>query len=356
MSEDESDKRDFKPGGPTLFPELDNCFRPLVVILKRSAIVHLIKTAGQIVAFAIVLYTGYQISLDLDDRKQERVDRQDERELRAWTRLRDPVGNDTGKGAALSVLLAANIDTRAADLSCAAVGRTEGPKCTSQPVFSNVKFGGEDLLPEAGGIYRDSTDFPIAMFSDSILTQSDVSGYRIDVKGFDRARFESVIATAITVVGETGTVEFARADLAFSFFDTKGTNVRISGSNISGAILPPNVVFEGTQTPIFGVLYRSRNWAWADAPPLTLKANEPRPLDNGQLARIDLCDPSFRLGSTTIDFNSNGVQFDPFAIGRQPNRNEVARSEPDFKKVAGRCEKLTLTEARNRFPKWYPPR
>lgn len=72
-----------------------------------------------VVAFAV---TVFQIWVDLDDRRDERQMRQEERIARAWSILTTPASGNSGKAAALQTLYRAGISLRGIDLSCETMG------------------------------------------------------------------------------------------------------------------------------------------------------------------------------------------------------------------------------------------
>lgn len=88
----------------------------------HSEAAKLLAALAGVIGFGVVIYTAYQIKLELDDRVVQLDIRKDEAISRAWERLLRPAVGNTGKGDALTRLMKERVNIDEIDLSCQAIG------------------------------------------------------------------------------------------------------------------------------------------------------------------------------------------------------------------------------------------
>ncbi|MBB4215197.1 hypothetical protein FHT79_002366 [Rhizobium sp. BK212] len=115
--------------------------RPLRIALIESDAARVIAGFAAAIGFVVIVATAWQIWIDLNDRREERVDR-------AWNRLLRPVGGNTGKDAALNYLFAQGEALQELDISCKVIGawNSAGSYCEGTPLFARVELRGRGHL------------------------------------------------------------------------------------------------------------------------------------------------------------------------------------------------------------------
>jgi hypothetical protein len=226
--------------------------RPVRRALIDSDAAKLVAALSAVVAFVVVLFTAYQIKLDIDDRETERAIRREEAIERAWDRLLRQTPGNTSKGEALSYLVAEGRAPSGIDLSCRALGQWDG-HCTKRVTFSSIRM---KTPPGAEQVTLVETDMSDAELFQVTLENVHWSG------DFSRARFSEVVAVDSTIIGKFDGATFDYADFTGSILDVENREAlpHLGHVNLSGAMLPWAVETE----------LRSDAMFWADAPPVRL--------------------------------------------------------------------------------------
>ncbi|MCM2396207.1 hypothetical protein NBH19_08960 [Rhizobium sp. S95] len=351
---------------------LDRCLRPARDMLERSALAHLVVIAAG-------AFTVYQLWVDLDDRRAERVSRREERVERAWNRLITPAGGNTGKGAALNLLLEERQDLVAVDFSCRTIGvwnETE-KKCLNPPIFTDIKVPadfllGQDFEPSTEppqipfGMFYRLFQYPHAVgtptqapdsFDGVVFKRSDFSRTRLGLDRFANVSFEETDLSGAQISQDVQSVRINNSDLSYATVMSEAGELSITRTNITGLIMRDRM-FEWTlfnqQNPF------DYNWAWADMPPMRYRETATEvfiePLPWQQLDNVQLCDPAYRAapdeGATTVTTTTMGYPNLSTAKGKVAQRTPEEFQIPDI--GAASCAAITLAEARDRFPERYP--
>jgi hypothetical protein len=300
--------------------------KAVVSALIRNDAATIIGAMGAIFGFLAIVYTVYQINVDLADRTDERIERQRN------TLLRTSAGND-GKGEAITSLFERGVSIDGLDLSCRAIG---GWSITTNACERPVLFGG------------------IRLESDTMRGVAFTS-MRDAVLLFPRFRnidFVNVDLSDVTVTGGyfaftnlSGNLD--RLSLRDCFFWASAIfspGARLSRCDVSGAELP----WLDIQKP--------EDWeelfAWADLPPRRYlepsawnadAESEWGPLPPRFLSRMILCAPP------RDEFGN------PIAPAK---RDAIRLDRPDFRLVPGvnygaPCEPIEYEIAARQFPQSY---
>lgn len=209
------------------------------------------------IAFAGVVFTVYQILIDLRDRADERVIRRDEAIARAWDRLLAPGVGNTGKGEALSMLVRERVGLDGVDLSCEALGNWDHQTATCRKpiIFAGVQLVGSpyELAFTGGSIAK--VDMRHAELSSPVLTDFSLHGDFRNARASGMAIYGTVIAGAFDGATLTqGHVIASNLEL-----DEGATPPTLEAVNVSGT----RIGWIETLKPA----ELNRLFAWADMPP-----------------------------------------------------------------------------------------
>lgn len=240
----------------------------------------IVTVISGLVGLPVVLFTAYQIYIDLADRSAER----ESRALETLTRL-DNVG--AGKAAALGYLVGAGANLDNLDISCA---RLDGSwddatlNCRREPDFRAARIVVE---PTPFGKFLSLLGAEKAQ--DTLLTNWNISGAnfqysvfqgvalrRFDMRGaiLRQANFQST-----WIEGDFTQADFRGADIARAKLSGSVAKAMFYGANISGTQFSPDAVVN-----LNGAI------AWADQPPTKTEVDfTPEELDAAML-----CDPAGR--------------------------------------------------------------
>ncbi|MBL0375259.1 hypothetical protein JJB09_24905 [Rhizobium sp. KVB221] len=336
-----------KPQPPKrrLFGRIDAALEPVRESIDNSAVLHFIAIMFAVLTGVVTIGTMWQITTDISDRQTEREEAREERLSRAWAHLMTPVGGQSGKGAAMNVILLSGGRIDQVELSCRKIGDWDQRtgKCANPPVLDGVAFG----ISSRGNIFDWGTkNFPL--FSDITFTNSDFSGVSLYPRDFANVRFEASNLEGATIHEDAKVSLFAvslkrakiyyEADVAFAenisnaifFFEDGG--LMLKGQSISAP---------AAFAPEF-----SNAWFWADEPPVLTRSvgwNDKGPTDTSFLDRIAsnirICDPKFRVSKRNADAKGQAV---------------AGETYPQISTGDLSCPELSLDEARKQFPAKYP--
>lgn len=320
--------------------------------MENSSVLHLIAILFAILTGVVTVGTMWQITSDIADRQAERQDAREERLARAWSHLMTRIGGQSGKGAALNIILRSGEKVDRIELSCKTVGDWDdkADKCINKPEFDGLSFG----LASQGKNYRGRN---IPRFADVLITNSDFSGMGLFAKDFENVRFEQSNLERTTIYSSSkidlflsslkGAKIYYKVDVAFAgnisdvvfYFDDE--HIKPKGSKPI-----PAPEFQ----PEFGSV-----WFWADEPPVLRRhkdkkgeaAEDTSFLSAAWIDGYTICDPKFRVRTktTTSWFGSEAA-----------SNNETMNGEDNSGYLTDNwgCETLTLEEARKQFPAQYP--
>jgi len=279
-----------------------------------------------------VVLTAYQIRQDLADAREERAIRLDNAIDRRWDRLLRPASGNIGKGEALSFLFQQGVSFNGVDLSCQAIGTysfSDGI-CRRSPIFTDLNLVEDEPMGATPRYIRNvslrDAEIHNAQFRNVMVWGLDVGGASISGATFSNAVIQGRFAGAsmVDVVAVSSIVEAPNGEKPASFTGN------ISGSSIS---------FLREFASTTGI------WAWADHPPVhrnkqtfslfNLTGEEEAEPDE-VLANIELCDPP-------IDEAGK-----PLPLSQRNNSQRHVISE--FIHMFRVCKRLTLAEAKERFP------
>jgi hypothetical protein len=218
-----------------------------------------VTALAALVGFAVVLFTALQIKLDLDDREAERGIRRDEAIDRAWTRLLERAGGNTGKGGALSTLHREGIFLNAIDLSCRAVGDFDFATntCRRTAIFGDIVIDGDF---DDGKMTAATLDF-----AEGYLERPIIENAFLMHIGMDRAMIfmPNIHGSVISVTGGHSTWNSGSIrDSSLSALP--GATIGLQDMDVSGSEL------EGFAT---GAIQSADGslFYWADWPPLEVR-------------------------------------------------------------------------------------
>lgn len=92
------------------------------------------------IGFFVIVLTAYQISIDLDERAEERIAREEQRIARAWENLLRRAAGNTGKAQALNSISSKNASLTGIDLSCSSRGELENSNCLRPPIYEGISL------------------------------------------------------------------------------------------------------------------------------------------------------------------------------------------------------------------------
>lgn len=274
----------------------------------------LLAAISAVIAFIVVLFTAYQIVVDLDDRAEERLVRKDEGVSRSWDRLLGPAVGNTGKGDALTYLFKSEAVLDGIDLSCESLGNWDGDTktCSKRVIFAGISL-------DAASRPKTMAFVPHGSISEVIDTKGqayDVDLRHADIRDmtlrdfvFDRlnasqSKIRGLVLENSTISGDFTNTSITECTLRSSRIYSRGTTPpELSMCEISETIIP------------FLAQILDRNGyvtAWADKPPLTLggiendiyivAARYPAiPHDFTTLRRVRLCRPPIDSQGKILD-------------------------------------------------------
>ncbi|RWO35905.1 MAG: DUF2065 family protein [Mesorhizobium sp.] len=295
--------------------------RLLRKVLIDSDSARLVGLLAAIFGFVVVVSTAYQIIVDLEDRREEREVRRAEAIERAWQRLLVRAPGNTGKGAALTVLVNEHQGLQNLDLSCRAIGdwNSEFNKCESRAILAGVE------VPEAEG----QTDLFGLNLNDAVVIQSAIyDALFIDVR-MNGTRIANSVLVQVGFRGEITSPNIEATALLDTWFSelAPGSPGRISRSNISGTVIPWLAQLDAADL--------ATNYFWADWPPLhaypSISAPAPSTFFNDDiLSRLLICRPPKRADGSVV-----------------PHLDRTPRL-PSFD-----CDRMTIADARDAYPRAY---
>lgn len=304
--------------------------RWLVSMFVTSDAAKLLGATAATVAFGVVLYTAYQIHVDLQDRGDERDERNADREARDLDRLLRPSGGDIGKGAALTAMFRREHVHLPKDLSCKTVGIWDSYRstCISSPEFSGIDFHLSDRSYRIiTGLNFNNSDISYSNFTSTALRLFDFSHSTIletEFSGYTGANFDQ------------STLEYVsfKSDLSHSSFrDTVWGEADVSGSVFP---IDTSKLFEKQE---------GRIYSWADDPPFHMggfrSSDYNEPLADQLLSKLTFC-------NAPLDPNGK--------IIAKPKRESILKLLHQTLQVgetAWTCEAISLAKAREKYPEAY---
>lgn len=332
-----------------VFKLLDYWLRRPVEAIQNSA-------AIKIVAAIVAAFTIYQLLVDLDDRKGERLERDEARVERAWARIFAPFGGDTGKGESLSLLAQRGRIISGTDLSCETTGTWDRDKrdCVASPIYTGLDlavFRVAPNQPEDEGI---TPGFPKLRGDTLLRARADDFSYIGD--NFDGAVFENSSIRRSQFI-------FLSAPPILFHNDVRGSILLFSSTpqlkrnNLTDTILSFSQNFKANEIDI---QIDQSNWAWADRPPkVQFKIVEgdktgPNSLFETVPFGVTLCDPIDRLYHPAAGEGAQKLELWPdLDYTRRP-----ALTTSDIQAVANGsanppCKSMDRAEAARRWPDKY---
>lgn len=258
------------------FQRFDKRAKNLARAIVGSGTVEWLIIVSGIATFGVAVFTAVQINTDLSDRQEERAERREARVNMAYETLLRRVAGDTGKGAALNLLLASGIDIGGLDMSCEAVGKWEDNNCVDAPVFSNIRVPDQPDMKRLGQTFPRFTGASIVEFDLHGILMSGISFAGATIRGSD---LRSSALSMKDVVVE-------RSDLSHASFSPWPGSI-YTLSNISGASVEIDDLVTGGDPD--RIMWKWNDlWYWSDAPP-TVKS-----MSDGEIADIRIEDTPLR--------------------------------------------------------------
>ena len=333
-----------------IFASLDESLRRPVELIQNSA-------AIKIVAALVAGFTIYQLLVDLDDRRGERLERDEARVERAWARIFAPYGGDTGKAEALSFLAQRGRIISGTDLGCETTGAWDRDKsdCVVSPIYTGldlavfrIALGSQQ--PEDKGI---TPGFPNLQGSTLLRAQADNFLYFGD--NFDGAIFENSSLRRSQFVFSSGPPILLHNDIRGSTLLFSRTP-QLERNNLTDATLSFDQIFTANEIDIH---IDQSNWAWADRPPkvqfqiIDPNKTDPQILSEAVPFGVTLCDPIDRLYDLSASYAQKVELWPDLDYKKRP-----AVTQSDIKAIANGsvippCKSMDRVEAARRWPEKY---
>ena len=305
----------------------------LVRHLVQSDGAKLVGLVAGATGFIVLLFTAYQISVDLEDRIELRSElREDAIERYRSVLLRRAPGN-TGKGEAITNIHDRGGSLEGWDASCKAVGLWDNDrqKCQQPATFTGLTIAGNRRLFSM-----------LPALDDAILYDPQI--VEADVKFVSLKR---ALATGAGIINST---------MSGDFSDARFTGCVIMNSQIINSGEPPTLMFceiSGSLLPWFGGLHWSKRlgvFFRADNPPtqlLQLPDGEEvlAPLYEFDLQRLTICEP-ISTDESDADWVAK-LYADFFSRIRFKLKDVLITDFPEF------CTETTYESAKLRFPDVY---
>lgn len=282
------------------FQRFDRQCRELAKSGLRSGVAEIFAILAAFFTLGIAVFTAYQINVDLNDRIEERAERNEGRIVRAYETLVRKIGGDTGKGSALSLLIRSEVPLGDLDLSCREIGKWSDGACKSRVHFVRlVAIPRDDNGKRIGrGLYW--REFP--NLTDSRITRSDFRGFQIRGTKFQNVRFESTDFRSAQI-HSLENLQIFTSDLSGATIFSNPSQSLVE-SNVSGAtfVFRMDVENEKFVSPYQFAMPNNawkRLWYWTDRAPVFIAADD----YNGVGVRLPLgmfssqfiaCDPRYR--------------------------------------------------------------
>ena len=305
----------------------------LVRHLVQSDGAKLVGLVAGATGFIVLLFTAYQISVDLEDRIELRSElREDAIERYRSVLLRRAPGN-TGKGEAITNIHDRGGSLEGWDASCEAVGLWDNDtqKCQQPATFSGIVIAGNrrvfSMLP---------------ILDDAVLYDPQILEADLKFVSLKRAVATGARIVNSTVSGDLSDASFTGCVIINSRIINSGEIPTLMFCEISGSLLP---WFGGLHwSKRLGVFFR------ADNPPtqqLQLPDGQKvvAPLDEGDLQRLTICEP-VSSGENEADKISE-LYYDFFSRIRFKLKDALITDFPEF------CTETTYESAKTRFPEIY---
>ncbi|MBP1850528.1 hypothetical protein [Rhizobium halophytocola] len=343
--------------------KIDRKIRPFLHKFERSAIGHLTGYSAAIISFGAIIVGYWQFTDYFIHRQQQEEAQQEERYDRAWDRLLVRQGGDVRKGVALNNLLEAGISIKELDLGCQQTGEWDdkAKRCVRPAIFSNLKLsqflvdkdwydytykwpifssipGGKDLVNlfyfRGNIILKSNLTSLVLDYTPPEISEVETEG---KIKLAENKTFIEESEVRNTYIGNGyKNIEFSNNDASY-FIAPVDFLKNVKKSNISAArlyygsqrelseIISSITQEDETKDDIFSRLEseRGKNWAWADAPPMTSVRGQYQrklPLPPSILERIVLADPRCRANAQELNSRSAVANSTPEDVrGITPN-------------------------------------
>ena len=262
------------------FGWLDALFAKRVRLLERSPLI-------QIAAVGIVLFTVYQLWVDLQDRKDQReflrqeiADRQEERIDRAWERLYNEKSSSHLLVKSLNHLFEQGENISGLTISCHGIGFLQGlDKTCDDSIWFRSNVEGIDLRGQDSGWGLGKTQLGRLIVRGKDIASSNFDNIEIELeRAVDTFWFD--VAFNDVLLNTIDEAEIGHFEIHSSIFLNSNAHIARSeggegifeDSNLSGSRATLKSVAD---VDAFGNISSRGNWAWADTPPLIYKSGYP---------------------------------------------------------------------------------
>jgi hypothetical protein len=250
----------------TRFRRFDAQAKAAARVLAASGTAEWLAIIAGAVALVTAVFTAYQILVDLDDRREERLERNDVRIDRAYDALTRRVGGDSGKGAALSLLIRNSVQLGDIDLSCKAIATwdDERHECDRRAVFSElIAFSPDD---SGEGIYNTVRALPKMEYA--VISRSDFRQTQVD-KNFDGALFADTDLRYSWISAEN--IKIIGSDFSFGTLRVDAMSPDLIRVNVSGATFLRKFKRDNRNLSAIDLFRQDFAvkglWYWSDTPP-----------------------------------------------------------------------------------------